>query len=125
MAQPAFWKYSALIIIFFFRTATARGKAEQADIAAVHAREDAQMAVSVAKEFGGPSDTGNLQPAKTAIGSSSEPTVAKPTVANNLLNVKNHNAAVAAAAAVPASSPSSSSQLPTAASAAASSSSKF
>ena len=80
------------------------------------------MAVSVAKEFGGPSDTGNLQQAKTAIGSSSEPTVAKPTVANNLLNVKNHNAAVAAAAAVPASSPPSS-QLPTAASAA--SSSKF
>merc|ERR1712061_233741 len=34
------------------RTATARGKAEQADIAGCHAREDAQIAVNCAKEFG-------------------------------------------------------------------------
>lgn len=35
-----------------FRTATARGKAEQADIAAIHAREDSQMSVGVSQEFG-------------------------------------------------------------------------
>merc|ERR550532_1513871 len=35
------------------RTATARGKAEQADIAAVHAREDAQLAIGLSKAFGG------------------------------------------------------------------------
>merc|ERR1719412_2929637 len=34
------------------RTATARGKAEQADIAAIHAREDSQLAVGVSKDYG-------------------------------------------------------------------------
>jgi len=78
------------------RTATARGKAEQADIAAVHAREDAQMAVSVAKQFGGPSSDVNADNAgnKTAVGSPATAAAgisAEPNVANNLLNVKNHN----------------------------------
>ncbi|XP_025835439.1 junctophilin-1 isoform X1 [Agrilus planipennis] len=33
------------------RTATARGKAEQADVAAAHAREDSDIALAVAKQF--------------------------------------------------------------------------
>ncbi|KAL3190925.1 hypothetical protein MRX96_019167 [Rhipicephalus microplus] len=33
------------------RTATARGKAEQADVAALHAKDDAEMARSVSKQF--------------------------------------------------------------------------
>lgn len=66
------------------RTATARGKAEQADIAAVHAREDALLAFGVSKEFGG----------STAAEAAA---VAEPSVSSktNLLNVKNHNAASA------------------------------
>ncbi len=35
------------------RTATARGKAEQADIAALHARDDGKTAVGCAKEYAG------------------------------------------------------------------------
>jgi hypothetical protein len=34
-----------------FRTATARGKAEQADVSAWHAREDAKAAVGCAKQY--------------------------------------------------------------------------
>lgn len=37
--------------IMFFRTATARGKAEQADMAADHAREDSDIAQATAKQF--------------------------------------------------------------------------
>ena len=37
----------------FFRTATARGKAEQADMAAHHARDDGKVAVQCAKEYAG------------------------------------------------------------------------
>ena len=36
-----------------YRTATARGKAEQADIAAMHARDDGKTAVHCAKEYAG------------------------------------------------------------------------
>ena len=36
-----------------FRTATARGKAEQADIAAMHARDDGKTAIQCAKEYAG------------------------------------------------------------------------
>ena len=35
-----------------FRTATARGKAEQSDIASMHAREDAQIAKDCSLEYG-------------------------------------------------------------------------
>lgn len=38
-------------IFSFFRTATARGKAEHSDIAAVHAREDGQIAVKMAQQY--------------------------------------------------------------------------
>lgn len=72
------------------RTATARGKAEQADIAAVHAREDAQLAIGVSKAFGG-NATATAEEKLTA----TETTQA----ASNLLTVKNHNNAAAAAAA--------------------------
>ena len=34
-----------------FRTATARGKAEQADISAMHAQEDSNIARLIAKQF--------------------------------------------------------------------------
>ena len=46
--------YPTILNPFFqnFRTATARGKAEQADMAAIHAREDSQMSVGVSQEFG-------------------------------------------------------------------------
>ena len=37
---------------FFLRTATARGKAEQSDIASMHARDDAQMAKECSLEYG-------------------------------------------------------------------------
>ena len=36
---------------FNYRTATARGKAEQSDIAAAHAREDSEIARVIAKQF--------------------------------------------------------------------------
>ena len=48
--------------MIIFRTATARGKAEQADIAALHARDDGKVAVSCAKEYGG-----DLVPATSSI----------------------------------------------------------
>ena len=37
---------------FFLRTATARGKAEQSDIASMHARDDAQIAKESSLEYG-------------------------------------------------------------------------
>lgn len=37
--------------LLIFRTATARGKAEQADMAADHAREDSDIAIATAKQF--------------------------------------------------------------------------
>ena len=46
------------------RTATARGKAEQADIAALHARDDGKTAVGCAKEYAG--DLVPVTPAITA-----------------------------------------------------------
>ena len=39
------------VVVFLHRTATARGKAEQADIAALHAREDAQSAGLCSKQY--------------------------------------------------------------------------
>ena len=39
-------------ILFSLRTATARGKAEQSDIASMHAREDAQIAKDCSLEYG-------------------------------------------------------------------------
>lgn len=69
------------------RTATARGKAEQADIAAVHAREDAQTAVVCSKEFGGP-DVG----AKTTT-SEATVTLDLSKKSNNLLSVTSNGAA--------------------------------
>ena len=38
--------------LFSLRTATARGKAEQSDIASMHAREDAQIAKDCSLEYG-------------------------------------------------------------------------
>ncbi len=43
--------FKAELLYCNFRTATARGKAEQADVAAVHAREDGQMAVKCAHQY--------------------------------------------------------------------------
>ena len=73
------------------RTATARGKAEQADIAAVHAREDAQLAIGVSKAFGGNTNATaeeKLTATETTTGQA----------ASNLLTVKNHNNAAASVA---------------------------
>ena len=42
---------SVFIKLFYYRTATARGKGEQADISAVHAREDSDLARIYAKQF--------------------------------------------------------------------------
>ena len=39
-------------LVPFYRTATARGKAEQSDIASMHAREDAQIAKECSLEYG-------------------------------------------------------------------------
>lgn len=47
---------------FAFRTATARGKAEQADIAAIHAKEDAEHAVVCAKQYQEEIDKVNVDP---------------------------------------------------------------
>lgn len=44
-------KYFNLIVFLPNRTATARGKAEQADISAVHARDDSDVARVFAKQF--------------------------------------------------------------------------
>jgi hypothetical protein len=38
-------------LLYFCRTATARGKAEQSDIASSHAREDSEIARVTAKQF--------------------------------------------------------------------------
>jgi junctophilin len=51
----------------FFRTATARGKAEQADIAAMHARDDGKTAVGCAKEY-----AGDLVPVSQSIAKAAE-----------------------------------------------------
>ena len=72
----------------FFRTATARGKAEQADIAAVHAREDAQMAVNCAKQFGG--DPASLDQPLPSMETSNM--MASKPMANNVLSVNTNNA---------------------------------
>ena len=111
------------------RTATARGKAEQADIAAIHAREDSQLAVGVSKDFGGKpvSDAasamaamggsnlglksdlvsasvqlGNSKVLGNAVGGGSSVNANPVSVSgNNLLNVKNNHIS---SAATPASS---------------------
>jgi len=70
------------------RTATARGKAEQADIAAVHAREDAQMAVNCAKQFGG--DPASLDQPLPSMETSNM--MASKPMANNVLSVNTNNA---------------------------------
>ena len=43
-------------LLTIFRTATARGKAEQSDIASMHAREDAQVAKECSTEYGAASN---------------------------------------------------------------------
>ena len=73
-----------------YRTATARGKAEQADIAGCHAREDAQIAVNCAKEFG--ADPTSLDKPLPSLEINNA--MASKTVTNNLLSMKT-NAATA------------------------------
>ena len=86
--------------IIYFRTATARGKAEQSDIAAVHAREDAQYAVNCAKDYGAAEDsttTGLMDdlalPSLEANNVASM--MASKHVANNSLSVKTNTATAA------------------------------
>ena len=88
---------NCLYLLCICRTATARGKAEQADIAAVHAREDAQLAIGVSQAFGGTVATAAEE--KHIATTTSE--VAKP-ASDNLLTVKNHNNAAAASTATAA-----------------------
>ena len=83
-AHLRFWP----LFFEFFRTATARGKAEQADIAAVHAREDAQMAVNCAKQFGG--DPASLDQPLPSMETSNM--MASKPMANNVLSVNTNNA---------------------------------
>lgn len=49
-----------------YRTATARGKAEQSDIASMHAREDAQMAKESSLEYGSTANSGATVPSGEA-----------------------------------------------------------
>merc|ERR550532_226083 len=84
------------------RTATARGKAEQSDIAAVHAREDAQYAVNCAKDYGAAEDsttTGLMDdlalPSLEANNVASSVMASKHVAANNSLSVKTNTATAA------------------------------
>merc|ERR1719510_1467160 len=79
------------------RTATARGKAEQSDIAAVHAREDAQYAVNCAKDYGAEdSTTTGLDLALPGLEANNVASMmASKHVANNLLSVKTNTATAA------------------------------
>ena len=112
-----------------YRTATARGKAEQADIASIHAREDSLLAVGVSKEYGGnpvsdvaavaatggsglglnKSDPvvfqlGNSKVLGNAVGGGSNVNVNPVSVSgNNLLNVKNNHISSAATPAASSS----------------------
>ena len=88
--------------IIYFRTATARGKAEQSDIAAVHAREDAQYAVNCAKDYGAAEDsttTGLMDdlalPSLEANNVASSVMASKHVAANNSLSVKTNTATAA------------------------------
>ena len=83
--------------IIYFRTATARGKAEQSDIAAVHAREDAQYAVNCAKDYGAEdSTTTGLDLALPGLEANNVASMmASKHVANNLLSVKTNTATAA------------------------------
>ena len=49
-------QYAMQHLLTIFRTATARGKAEQSDIASMHAREDAQVAKECSTEYGATSN---------------------------------------------------------------------
>lgn len=51
VSNPLFYVFLGIMISSSSRTATARGKAEQADIAAVNAREDSEVARVIAREL--------------------------------------------------------------------------
>ena len=51
---------------FIFRTATARGKAEQSDMASIHARDDASVAHERSEEYGGTDPPEPTQPFRVA-----------------------------------------------------------
>lgn len=106
------------------RTATARGKAEQADIAAIHAREDSQMSVGVSQEFGtapvsdqvaavnaafglgNSAATGHKADVIDHAGLSGNGIASNPGVSgNNLLNVKNNHISSAATPAASSNRP--------------------
>merc|ERR550532_3930377 len=106
------------------RTATARGKAEQADIAAIHAREDSQMSVGVSQEFGiiPVSDQVAAVNAAFGLGNSAAAVaghaadvidhaglsgngIASNSGGNNLLNVKNNHISSAATPAASSNRP--------------------
>jgi hypothetical protein len=92
--DPYVTKLMGFFAAHYSRTATARGKAEQADIAAVHAREDAQSAVICSKEFGPDSTSMMLeQQQHNAMLEQQQhnAVVEAAKQANNLLTVTNHN----------------------------------